>query len=147
MTDNPGNANIISITAPQQSNVEQKESKHSSKKAQLSEETKCMIIDKLLAGMSQSIVATEHGVSQTAISKLFAKFKKYRTVERRKGSGRPRKTSSGDDNLIFSIVQRNHFVTGKELKEELLLSEISERTIRRRISESITQARETKGNM
>lgn len=53
---------------------------------------------------------------------------------RKPGSGRPRKTSQRDVTRIIREVKKNPSITGHEIKANLLLNNISERTVRRRIA-------------
>ena len=105
-------------------------------KAQLQTNDRAVIIGRIIAGHTQAVIAKDYGVSQSTVSAIATNFNTCRSVERKPGSGRKRKTNQKDDQRILSIVRRNRFITSKELQKEQFLSHVSTSTIRRRISES-----------
>jgi len=83
---------------------------------------------------SYNAVRKETGYDRKTIRNAVNRFKNTGGQERKVGSGRRRKTTAREDRAIAIKTKRNRLTTGKEIKEELQLENISERTVRRRMS-------------
>lgn len=70
------------------------------------------------------------------VSNVVRKWMKEKSLDRTKGTGRKRKTSAETDMLILRIAAANKCYTAKDLKSNLGLKNICERTIRNRIREA-----------
>jgi len=67
---------------------------------------------------------------------IMKKYNENPAMHRRPGSGRPRKTTPKHDRLIVRCMKRDRSITGDQIKRDLRLNHVSERLIRRRLSES-----------
>ena len=87
-------------------------------------------------GYSERQISIRLGVSKTAVHQAIAKFQKYGIYTDRKRSGRPLKTSSGDDHIIKKIAVRFPLSSSKKIRKELLQAgvNISRSTVSRRLS-------------
>lgn len=101
----------------------------------LSSEKKGQIIGLLQAGITGAAVGTQCNTSKSAVSRLKRKYDETGSTDRLAGSGRPRKTTARQDRAIVREARIHHEITGGEVKENLSLNDVSERTVRRRISE------------
>ena len=72
------------------------------------------------------------GVSQASVGKIIKCHTEGHGSERRKGSGRPRKTSRRDDVIIRRMAVKNPVITSNEIAAEVPYG-VSARTIRRRL--------------
>ena len=105
-------------------------------KKQPSEVQKASIVTAHSLGRSYRSIALEMGIGREAVSMICRRYEETGQLTRAPGSGRKRKTTDTDDRLIRRMVKNKRDVTGKEILEELGLDNISEWTIRRRISEN-----------
>lgn len=95
------------------------------------------------AGYSQRRIALTMGVPRTTIRDAIRRFRETGLYTRRPGQGRHRCTSARDDRFIVSNVLRNRFSTAPEVSTcllEIRNVSVSERTIRRRLSEQNLRA-------
>lgn len=95
-------------------------------------------------GMSQNDVALRLGVHQSTISRLQKKLRETGNVARRRGQGRKRVSSAADDRFLQLNSLRNRTLTAPELQNHLETVRgvrISERTVRRRLTEANLKAR------
>jgi DNA-binding Lrp family transcriptional regulator len=76
------------------------------------------------------------GCHHTVVARVIKKWEQDQTIERKTGSGRPRKTSPQTDRFIVRSVMANRFTSLADLKENPLLATLSDATVRRRITES-----------
>jgi len=76
-----------------------------------------------------------YGRNKSTICEIVKHFDEDPECKRRKGSGRPRKTTKNDDRHILLEVKRNHNINHHEIKENIRL-DVNESTISRRLSES-----------
>jgi transposase len=102
---------------------------------QLSDFEKGQIVTWREAGDSLRTIAAKLNRSAPCILKFLQKFESLGTSARQSGSGRPKKTSERDDRAIVREVQKDRFVSAKQIKANLNLSGVHERTIRNRIRE------------
>lgn len=75
-------------------------------------------------------------VSQSCITKTIQRFKSTGNTLEKPRSGRPRKTSTTDDNAIYRISRRNPKFSAKEIAQEIntaLKNSISRQTVNRRL--------------
>lgn len=127
---------MLCITSAMVSNRQIPQKAKKSAKPQLCSGDRAVIIGRIIAGDKQTIIAKDLGVSQSTVSSIAKKFNSCRSVERKPGSGRRRKTTGRDDKQIIAIIRRNRFITSKELQKAPFLSHCSTSTIRRRVAES-----------
>lgn len=64
------------------------------------------------------------------------RWKEDKTLGRKKGQGRKRKTSEREDADIIISVKRNRFITAKEFQDTFPIPHLCENTIRSSIKES-----------
>jgi len=102
----------------------------------LSESQKSIILHMRSNGLTLMNIANEMKLKYDQVRVLCKKFEAGESLERKKKSGRPRKTTDRDNRKIVLEVKRNRKITGNEIKVNLGLENVSERTIRRRITES-----------
>src|SRR5450756_1390830 len=76
-----------------------------------------------------------YGRNKSTIREVVILFDEDPECKRRKGSGRPRKTTKNDDRHILLEVRRNRNITHYQIKENIRL-DVNESTISRRLSES-----------
>ena len=60
-----------------------------------SEEIKKLIVEAKRNGETDRIVAARFHVDRATVSRIYTRWREERTVKRRRGSGRPRKTTPG----------------------------------------------------
>jgi transposase len=101
----------------------------------LSSEKKGQKIGLLQAGITEAAVAPQCNTSEAAVSRLKRKYYETGSTDRLAGSGRPRKTTARQGRAIVREARIHHEITGGEVKENLSLNDVSERTVRRRIRE------------
>lgn len=91
-------------------------------------------------------IAIRVGCSHTAVIKILRKKAETGSVERKKGSGRPRKTTIVEDNFLCLNSKRHRFKTASAIRNDLVHmrgTEVSVRTIRRRLVEGGLYARKS----
>lgn len=86
-------------------------------------------------GLSIKKIMKVYKKSRSAIFKVLRKYKLDKVLGRADGSGRKRKTTAQQDRRIMREVRKDRKVTGEEIRASLGLN-VSDKTIRRRISES-----------
>ena len=104
----------------------------------LSLEQRARIIGQLEAGVSAKEITCIFNVHKTSVYRLKEKFDRDGTVKRRKGSGRPRKTSVHQDEDIVRLHEEDRFRIPAETASDLNLGS---NTIKRRLKESGMKAR------
>jgi transposase len=97
---------------------------------------KIKIIEMHASGHSFRSIGRYLDRDKTMISNMIKKWKEENTLDRAKGSGRPRKTSPNTDRFIVRCVKANRFTTIPDLLTNSALANLSMTTIRRRIHES-----------
>uniref|UniRef100_A0A673LMH6 Transposase Tc1-like domain-containing protein n=1 Tax=Sinocyclocheilus rhinocerous TaxID=307959 RepID=A0A673LMH6_9TELE len=82
-------------------------------------------------------VAKEVGCSQSAISKIWCKYKQNGKVTKGKHTGRPRKTSKRQDRKLKAICLENRKCTTKQMKHKWAETGVNvcDRTVRNRLNE------------
>ena len=116
----------------------------SPRKKQYSMDLREAIIDAKKAARTDWNVATQFKLSHTAVSRLFKKFKATASVERKAGSGRPRKSTERLDRAMVRIVKEDPKKTAVDLMKyvrEHLGLDIGVHTIRRRLNSAELFAR------
>ena len=89
------------------------------------------------SGMSQRAIASKlGGVPRSTIEGWVHKIDRIGNSGRVSGSGRPKVTSSTDDQHIILEVKRNRLITTDEILSKMPTVKRSKPTIRRRIKES-----------
>jgi transposase len=73
--------------------------------------------------------------SSRTIDGVIAKYKATQSLERKPGSGRPRKTDKITDRRIIRAVTKNCRVSAPEILKDLQLKDVSVNTVKRRIKE------------
>lgn len=97
------------------------------------------VIAMLHEGRSQREVARTVGVSLSTVQRLLRRYEETGLLTRRPGSGRKRCTSERDDRFIQTVMLRNRHQTAVDVQHELQEvrgTEISSRTVRRRLAEN-----------
>ncbi|XP_069611187.1 gastrula zinc finger protein XlCGF53.1-like [Ranitomeya imitator] len=108
---------------------------------EMSIETKERIIKLLKEGKSSRNVAKDVGCSQSAVSKIWAKYKQHGKVVKGKHTGRPRKTSKHQDQKLEAICLQNSLqnskCTTKQMRNEWEETGVNvcDRTVRNRLKE------------
>jgi len=97
--------------------------------------TKGRITQKAMDGLSNRKIAEDFGVSKDQVRRIKLKFSSGQGLCRKEGSGRPRKISPEDVKYLKQKVRRNRFTTGEDLKTLHVFHNVSNRTIRQRLTE------------
>lgn len=106
---------------------------------QKSVEIRKLIVSEVKANVSYREIAQKYAISIGAISKIVKKHNTLGTVERKPGSGRPRKTSVHTDRLIRRLVRSDPDKSCRLIQEELDLN-ITSRTVSNRLRQSGLQS-------
>ncbi len=77
------------------------------------------IIELHLQGKSSQDIAKQFGLSRQTIYRKIQKFNTFGVIQRKPGSGRPRKTSDRDDRKIIHDVLQDHFITNHHLFSDM----------------------------
>lgn len=90
------------------------------------------------SGLSQRTVSQRLNIPRSTIQKIIKRFEETGKHERRKGSGRKRKTTARDDRTIRLISLRNRFETASAIRNRVsqMGINVSTRTVIRRLHES-----------
>uniref|UniRef100_A0A672Y5E8 Transposase Tc1-like domain-containing protein n=1 Tax=Sphaeramia orbicularis TaxID=375764 RepID=A0A672Y5E8_9TELE len=97
-------------------------------------------------GKSSRNVAKDAGCSQSAVSKIWTKYKQHGKAVKGKHTGRPRKTSNRQDRKLKAICLENRKCTAKQMRnkwEEAGVN-VCDRTVRNRLKEMGYTYRKTK---
>lgn len=94
------------------------------------------IIELHSSGSSLRQIAMQMDRDHKSIASVVTKWKQNHSLNRKQGSGRPRKTSSHTDRLIRRTVLTARFCSSSDLVAIPALANLSKKTIRRRITES-----------
>ena len=103
---------------------------------QLSEQEKVEILRAETAGLSYREIGRNFNRDHKTIAKFCKKYSATNSLDRKKGSGRKRKTTEREDRSIMIYVKRHRFCTSRDIKAALALPSLSFRTICARIKES-----------
>lgn len=106
------------------------------KKASLSEVKRAQIVILHNEGVSERQISKKVGCSKTAVHQAVVKFKSCASYADKKKSGRPRKTTPRDDNLIRRTVVRSPTSSANKIRSLLLLkgTTVDRSTVSRRLS-------------
>uniref|UniRef100_A0A3B3QDG3 Transposase Tc1-like domain-containing protein n=1 Tax=Paramormyrops kingsleyae TaxID=1676925 RepID=A0A3B3QDG3_9TELE len=104
---------------------------------ELSVETIERIIKLLQGGKSTRSVAKDVGRSQSAVSKIWSRYKQNGKVVKGKHTGRRRKTSKRQDRKLKAICLENRKYTAKQMKDKWAETggNVCDRTVRNRLRE------------
>lgn len=104
---------------------------------EMSLETKERIIKLLEEGNATRMVAKDVGCSQSAVSKIWTKYKQHGKVVKVKRTGRPRKTSKRHDKQLKAICLENRRCTTRQMKKkwEEAGVKVCDRTVQNRLKE------------
>jgi transposase len=106
-------------------------------KKSVSKAIKERIIGMHLGGHNYSIIARTLGsISVSCVRRTVIKYNDTGTVDDKRRSGAPRKTSITDDNLIYRIARRNPELSAQEITDTInssLANHISRHTVNRRL--------------
>ena len=80
-------------------------------------------------------IARQEQIPAATVRRMRLRYEKFGTLERRLVTGRPRITSTRTDTLIARSVRKDRFISARQIKQDLGLTNISEQTIRNRILE------------
>jgi transposase len=83
----------------------------------ISKVIKKLIIEAIDAGESAYKVAERFHVNIASVSRIYKKWRKKRTVERKKGSGRPRKTTQRQNWLLIRLFKIDLFKTAVDVQD------------------------------
>jgi len=104
-----------------------------SSKKRLTAEEKAQIWGMFNGGAIVRDIARSMNCHESTIRRWIKKFEQGNGFERAVGSGRPRLTTAREVTMIIREIKKNPSITGNEIKKNLGLEHVSERTIRRRI--------------
>lgn len=94
------------------------------------------VVALLEQGLSQRVVAAQLGLSQSAVSRVYRRFRETGAFDRRPRTSRHRCTSERDDRFIVSTSLRNRHLTSVDVQQQLRRVRgvaVSEWTVRRRL--------------
>jgi transposase len=124
------------ITMKAKANKPNRSSKTINKRCfpQLTATEKQNIISLVLKGVSFREIERKEFCSHSTAQRIFLKWRNSRSIKRKKGSGRNRKTSHKQDDMIEQISEMDRSKVSMQIKDELNQKgvQISARTIRRR---------------
>lgn len=100
----------------------------------LSEEVKWRIVTDRLRGRTIQECAAFYKVAPSTVVAAYKQFKAGKSLKRKKGSGRPRKTTQREDRLLHMAARRNREATVAELCEQVGV-QVSRWTVQRRVAE------------
>ena len=86
-------------------------------------------------GHSGSKISSAVDVPKSTVNRMIREITDRGTVNRVKGSGRPRITTASEDERIVLSVKRDRGITSKEISAKLTPVVVSDKTVRRRIEE------------
>ena len=106
------------------------------KKQSLSQVQRVKIVTLFQEGYSERKISEKTGCSKTVVHNAIHKFRNDGSFSDRKRSGRPRKTTRCEDNMMKRIVGRDCSISCRDIKAELQSTGItvSKSTISRRLS-------------
>ena len=104
-------------------------------KSQLSEHEKGIIDGMHRIGASARTIAKSIGRSNQTVSKWVARLETLGRMERKDGSGCPRKTTENEDRQIMLAMKRQRGMTVGAIQETAGVKHISMTTVRRRMKE------------
>ena len=87
------------------------------------------------AGATTKELAAHFGRSERTMRNIVKTISERGSLDRKEGSGRPRKTTARQDKLIIRQVKKDRECTSIDIQRELGLEHVSDKTIRRRIAE------------
>lgn len=91
---------------------------------QLTGQETIVILQRRAANRSYKDIGNELHRSHTTIARFCRLYDTQQTLDRKKGSGRKRKTSAREDRAIMIYVKRNRFLTAEDITRELALPNI-----------------------
>lgn len=106
------------------------------KKTEIPTAIRSEIVEARVQGATFSILASKFKIGKETAREIVLKAKKTGSVENLPRSGRPKKTTTREDNTIVREVKKNRRISSAQLANELregLKVSISESTVRRRI--------------
>lgn len=135
MTDVQSGIFANALTSGEEGETSGKKRKHC---PHLTDEQKIRVLILRERGLSYEKIAKDIGSTNATVCRLIQKYEKTKTIARKPGSGRPRKTTEATDRLILRQVKADPRLTVREIKENLnnVGIDLSETTIRKRIWES-----------
>lgn len=101
-----------------------------------SKDIKVAVVEAVKSGRKYREVAQLFGVGLATVNRIIKKFNESQTVERKSGSGRPRKSDERQDRLMLRVVKKDPRKTAVDvtkLANEQMGLNISVRTARRRL--------------
>ena len=90
-------------------------------------------------GKSQRNISEIVSVPRTTVRNIINTYKETNDIKRRVGSGRKRKTTKREDNIMSRMAKINPFVPSREVSKNMLLDhnvQISHQTVSRRLKEN-----------
>jgi transposase len=92
-----------------------------------------IIVEKFSSGKKAKQISNELGISVRTLNHKWKRYREEGTLALKSRSGRPRKTSPGEDRLIVRQVQQDPFVSCKKILSNIQRPDLSKHTIRRRL--------------
>ena len=80
---------------------------------EISQTERAIIVGKLQSGLKQKLIAQQHGISPSAVSKIKYKFIRTADVKNLPRSGRPKVTTDAEDRRIEHLASRQRRLTSK----------------------------------
>ena len=80
---------------------------------EISQTHRAIIIGKLQSGLKQRVIAQQHGITRSTVSKIKLKFIRTGDVKNQSRSGRPKVTTDAEDRLIENLAARQRRLTCK----------------------------------
>lgn len=106
------------------------------KVGKLTPRKKAVILALSKEGLSSRSIGLRVDIAHSSVVRLLQKFRSQGTVERKRGSGRRKKTTAGDDRVLRRLSMTNRRLTSTALRSEWVTHtrvEVSARTVRRRL--------------
>jgi len=110
----------------------------------LSEQQKIDIICLKRQNFSNVAISKHVKCGVSAVRRFWLRYQQDKSLRRRAGSGRRRKTTDRDNRLIARMALNKRFITGSEIASQLASTsglQISKWTVNRRLKEAGLQAR------
>lgn len=109
------------------------------KKKTLSNDARCAIVKAKQSGKTDRQIAADFGVSHTTVGRIYKRFLQTKSLDRKPGSGRPRKSTERQDRSMIRIVKNDPRKTATDVNKyatQQLHLNLSSRTIRRRLCDA-----------
>jgi transposase len=102
----------------------------------LSKIQKTVLVDRYQQGARAVDLTKSFKVPKQTVSDILKKYRTTGTIERKPGSGRPRKTTALEDRLIIRTMLSKRDITAHEIADSVGINGVSDKTICRRLTQS-----------